>query len=397
MLISPKHSSLKKEQPTKMFQTGSESLSSSEVNFLSFSNSGHFQENKIGSMDQSSDKPMKNDNYDYQLVESNNKDYFDDIGWEQIETSDQSFPDVNWTMLTPRYPELNPWSPSDIVPQDVLETIAKNNLATPSIEIFPDFTQGTKSMAGKCGIPGPAQQIVGGEEATAHSYPWMAALFVDGKYFCGGTLISDEWVLTAAHCVDGNALEVRVLLGAHNIKDNKEEGRIDLSTMMFFTHPEYNPSLLQNDIALIHLINPIDFTSRIRPVCLPSHTESANKFEEMKVLASGWGRPADKAKGISPVLREVPLDTISNLDCTKQYPTVVNPKILCISGRGGKSTCKGDSGGPLYLVQNGTFMQVGITSFGSVFGCEVNMHAGFTRTGSYLKWIETETGIKIDL
>ena len=208
---------------------------------------------------------------------------------------------------------------------------------------------------------GPEAQIVGGSETTAHSYPWMAALFVDGKYFCGGTLISDEWVLTAAHCVDGNALEVKVMLGAHNIKAETEEGRVSVNTMMFFTHPAYNPSLLQNDIALIHLINPVQFTNKIRPVCLPSSDQTDIAFEGQKVntelsqfttnsdlttqvLATGWGRPADSAKGISAVLREVGLETITNIECMKQYPTVVNPNIICISGQGGKSTCKGDSG-----------------------------------------------------
>ena len=55
---------------------------------------------------------------------------------------------------------------------------------------------------GDCGLPGPSGRIVGGEEATPHQYPWMAALFIDDKWFCGGTLISDEWVMTAGHCAD---------------------------------------------------------------------------------------------------------------------------------------------------------------------------------------------------
>lgn len=193
---------------------------------------------------------------------------------------------------------------------------------------------------------GPSPQIVGGQESVAGTYPWMAALFVDGKYFCGGTLISEEWVVTAAHCLDGNALQVRVMLGAHNIKEEEEEGRLNINTMMFFTHPEYNPSLLQNDIALIHLGRSVQLTSRIRPVCLPGLADKERLFENMKVLATGWGRPSDTARGISPVLREVSLQTITNIECMKQYPTVLNPNIICISGKEGKSTCKGDSGEP---------------------------------------------------
>ena len=112
---------------------------------------------------------------------------------------------------------------------------------------------------------------------------WKLPCVFIGKYFCGGTLISNEWVLTAAHCVDGNALEVKVMLGAHNIKAESEEGRVSLNTMMFFTHPAYNPSLLQNDIALIHLINPVQFTNKIRPVCLPSIEDGEIAFEGQKV------------------------------------------------------------------------------------------------------------------
>merc|ERR1719192_494708 len=102
------------------------------------------------------------------------------------------------------------------------------------------------------------------------------------------------------------------MLGAHNIKAEQEEGRLSVNTMMFFTHPAYKPSLLQNDIALIHLINPVQFTTKIRPVCLPSTADAEIVFEGQKVLATGWGRPADTAKGISSVLREVGVETITN-------------------------------------------------------------------------------------
>ena len=84
----------------------------------------------------------------------------------------------------------------------------------------PSFTFVIKTLAllpGDCGLPGPADKIVGGEEATPHQYPWMAALFIDDKWFCGGSLISDQWVMTAGHCADG-ASSVNVMLGAHNVR-----------------------------------------------------------------------------------------------------------------------------------------------------------------------------------
>ena len=115
-------------------------------------------------------------------------------------------------------------------------------------------------MAGECGIPGPMDRIVGGAEATPHSYPWMAALFVDDQWFYRGSLISGEWVLTAAHCAK-DALEMKVMLGAHNVREDAE-GRIQLVTRDFFTHEKYNTLNLHNDLALVHLPEKVNFTSK---------------------------------------------------------------------------------------------------------------------------------------
>jgi secreted trypsin-like serine protease len=89
----------------------------------------------------------------------------------------------------------------------------------------------------------------------------MAALFVDDQWFCGGSLISDEWVLTAAHCAK-DASEMKVMLGAHNVREDAEEGRIELVTRDFFTHEKYNTLNLHNDLALVHLPEKVNFTSK---------------------------------------------------------------------------------------------------------------------------------------
>ena len=133
-----------------------------------------------------------------------------------------------------RYPTVQPWDGKTDLPQEVLSRKFLTQKEQPVRGNYPGYKKGTKSFAGDCGLPGPSERIVGGDEATPHQYPWMAALFIDDKYFCGGTLISDEWVMTAGHCADGGKMKilhfinfstkiflassVNVMLGAHNVR-----------------------------------------------------------------------------------------------------------------------------------------------------------------------------------
>jgi len=304
----------------------------------------------------------------------------------------QSAVDIDWDNIQPKYRTFTPWDTAKDLPQDVLLSIM--NMQPPSTQRYPGYKKGTVDMSAECGVPG-GKKIVGGNEATPHKYPWMAALFVDDKWFCGGTLISDEWVLTAAHCASG-ASEMLVMLGAHNVREASEEGRLEITTTDFFTHPGWSQISIHNDLALIHLPEPVNFTDIIRPVCLPGHSEADEAFAHLTAWASGWGKPTDQAESISPELREVDTETITNFVCALEFPLQLNKNIICISGAHGKSTCNGDSGGPLHLINDdGTYKQIGITSFGSSLGCEIGWHAAFTRTASYLEWIETETNVQI--
>ncbi len=104
-------------------------------------------------------------------------------------------------------------------------------------------------------------RIINGEEATPHDYPWLVALFAD-NWFCSASLIAPNWVLTAAHCVDG-ASHWRVYLGSHDLDDNSEVGREIIESYNGFTHPDWDYSSLRNDLALIKL--PQDATLNSNP------------------------------------------------------------------------------------------------------------------------------------
>ncbi|XP_076042404.1 brachyurin-like isoform X2 [Oratosquilla oratoria] len=236
-------------------------------------------------------------------------------------------------------------------------------------------------------------RIVGGTEAVPHSYPWQVALFIDRSFFCGGALISDEWILTAAHCTDGGS-SIEITLGAHNLQAF-EPSQVTMTSYNFFEHENWISFLLMNDIALVKLPQKVTFNEYIQPVCLPHRSDMSDTMAGSTVTASGWGKMSDDAMGTTNILRNVDLPVITNDECAMTFGGVITKNVICTSGAGGRSTCQGDSGGPLNYKAHSRVETRGIVSFGSN-KCEQGLPAVFTRVTAYLDWIETKTGIAID-
>merc|ERR1711994_207541 len=261
-----------------------------------------------------------------------------------------------------------------------------------------EFKKGNKSFAEECGLENPngvEDRIVGGHEAAHHEWPWQVALFVDDAWFCGGSLISDEWVMTAAHCADG-AGYFDVMAGAHNVRASSEPHRIEITSYEGFTHPDWNSNDLNSDIALVKLPSKITFNDYIRPACLPTYSDVGNDYVGEPTTPVGWGKNSDNAGGITPTLQMVEdLPVITNSQCAQYYGSIMYRGIVCIDSSGGKGVCNGDSGGTLNHNEGGTkWKQIGVTSFVSSAGCESGNPHGFTRVTHFLQWIETETGIE---
>jgi secreted trypsin-like serine protease len=237
-------------------------------------------------------------------------------------------------------------------------------------------------------------RIIGGDLADAGQFPFSAAIYKstpDGTFFCGGTLLNQEWILTAGQCVDGATL-FTIRLGSNNLNSNDPNGQ-RLATDSYVLHPDYNPDTVENDLGLIKLRMPITYTTYISPI---DFLPTSDLKSYTGAMALGWGQIDDATAGLVDELRWVRLTVLSNEECRLIYGTQITDNMACVDGNYNEGTCKGDSGGPLVETignQRGYMMIVGVASFISGNGCESTDPSGYTRVFPYIDWIYNTTGM----
>ncbi|KAJ3657128.1 hypothetical protein Zmor_016153 [Zophobas morio] len=235
-------------------------------------------------------------------------------------------------------------------------------------------------------------RIIGGTEARAGQFPSAAAIYSTtsgGTYFCGGSLVSRQHVLTAAHCVI-SGFKYEVVLGSNSLQGSASNpNRVIVAATSRIIHPYYNYQTLQNDIAILIFHLPIELTDYIQPINLP--TEEV--VDNVETVAIGWGQTDDATAGLASQLNYVTVSTISNTECQLSFTDVIFDNMVCAAGNYNEGTCNGDSGGPLILEVDNKQYHVGISSFISNRGCESTDPSGYTRTFPYAGWVRNHIGV----
>ncbi|XP_042591975.1 uncharacterized protein LOC109055827, partial [Cyprinus carpio] len=245
------------------------------------------------------------------------------------------------------------------------------------------------SSAQHCGVSSLSTHIVEGEDAAVGVWPWQVSLHSFGRHVCGGSLISYEWVLTAAHCIEylssDTGLNGTVYLGrqSQNVSVSSSH-EVIRGIRSIIPHPDYDPSWFDNDIALLRLSEPVNFTSDISPICLAAND---SVFHNGTICwATGWGEAGFfGTQHTYGTLQEVEMKIVGNKECDCSFMDIITPTMICAEGNADKGTCYGDSGGPLQCEQDSVWILAGVTNPSSCgTGIAPDIYA---RVSKFQNWI----------
>ncbi|KAA0197131.1 hypothetical protein HAZT_HAZT008994 [Hyalella azteca] len=272
----------------------------------------------------------------------------------------------------------------------------------PKLRYEKDFVPCRKrAVANGCGTKYETRRfrrIVGGEDAEPGEWPWMVVINLSRPGFnetrlCGGSLISDRYVLTAGHCFHAALQMGSVSLSSFTVKVgvvywNSSVEPISIKAMHIA--PLYDDDTLTDDLALVKLATPVVFNETVQPICLPERYED---FIGQLASVTGWGYTTPDAKDYNDILQQTQVEVLPQRSCAsildRQMDAIERRKgIICAGFEDGRSdACKGDSGGPL-MVQTtcNQWLLIGVVSFGE--SCSVPDRPGlYVDVARYIDWI----------
>ncbi|XP_065363290.1 serine protease SP24D-like [Calliphora vicina] len=232
----------------------------------------------------------------------------------------------------------------------------------------------------------PQPRIVGGKNAKENQFPYQISLRYYNQHICGGSIISKNYVVTAAHCVttvSGSTIKktpvsiITIRAGSREV----DSGGVTVGVSQVNVHPNYRN--FNNDIAVVKLSKPLELNGSIQPIALATKSLKPG----VKVVTTGWGRL--RTGGDTPqILQFNTLISISNAECKRRIGNVAT-STLCLSHTVGNGVCNGDSGGPAVYKNQ----LVGVTNF-VVGGCGSNAPDGYASVAFYSSWIRSNTDLK---